>query len=163
MKTSLIILTLTLKLVAQPQVIDCGSPTDTGFLTPPGFTSTAYTIPSPVPASISDPTMRYGQQFTYHIALTGKPGLYALVLSFVEPTVQGPGLRVFSVTANDQPIIQNLDLVATAGYLVPTTRSFPIYIFSGDLTIVFTASVRNAVVSSISLLGLGFGAGQTNQ
>ena len=154
MKTSLILLTLTFKLFAQSIVIDCGGPTDTGF----SGATTAYTIPAPVPVGISDSTMRYGQYFTYHLSFTGRPGLYALVLGFVEPSVQGPGQRIFSVAANDQPIVANIDLFAEAGYLVSTTRSAVVYLSGTDLCLVFSASVRNAVISSITATALGFGS-----
>lgn len=143
-------------LLGQTVTIDAGSPSDGGFSSPPAdscdFTScatTAYTIPS-TPAAVTDPTMRYGPQFTYHIPVSA-PGFYQLTLNFVEPTVQGAGQRVFSVTANDQPILTGLDLFATAGYLVPTSRSVLLAVTGAAIDIVFTAQVRNAVISSISV------------
>lgn len=136
-------------LLGQTVTIDAGSPSDGGFSSPPGVTTTAYTIPNP-PATITDATMRYCVVCTYHIPVSA-PGFYQITLNFVEPTVQGAGQRVFSVTANDQPILTGLDLFATAGYLVPTSRSVLLAVTGPAIDIVFAAQVRNAVISSISV------------
>ncbi len=150
--------------VTAPAIVDAGSPSDTGYSTPATCTSggvpvacgtTAYTLTSPTPLPIlppgtSDMTMRYGPQFTYHIQVAA-PGTYTVLLNFVEPTVTGPGQRVFSVWANDQPILQDLDLYAESGYMVPTARAASISIAGTDLYLMFSASIRNAVISSIAV------------
>ncbi len=110
--------------LAQPILIDPGGPTDPGA----AGQSATYTVPAalmPVgilPPGTNDATMRYGDQFTYHVPVPNA-SLYRVTLYFQEPIVQQAGGRVFSVTANDAPILSDLDLVATAGYLVPTARS----------------------------------------
>jgi hypothetical protein len=128
-----------------------------GFSSPAGFTTTAYTIPQfisfPTLPPGTNSTLRYGQSFSYTITVP-VPGMYLILLGFVEPTVQGPNQRIFSVLANDQPIIQNLDLFAEVGYLQPSVKTAPVYI-QNTLVLQFTASVRNAVVSLISVTNLG--------
>lgn len=144
-------------LSGQSITMDAGGPGDTGF----SAGTTAYTIPSPLPLPIVPPgtndlTLRYAPQFTYTFTVP-QPGPYTVVLYFVEPTVTAPGQRIFSVTANDQPIVQNLDLVAEAGYLVPTARAAIVFVPGTKLALTFSSSVRNAVVSMIQVIG-GTGA-----
>lgn len=164
MKTFLLLLLVTLKLSAQGSVVIIpGSSGDVGFSSPPGYTTTAYTIPQFVSLPLLPPgtnsTLRYGQNFAYTIYVPS-PAMYVLLLGFAEPTVQGPGQRIFSVWANDQPIVQNLDLYAEAGYLQPVVKTAVVYI-QKSITIQFVASVRNAVVSLISITGVGvIGQGQ---
>ena len=149
----LLILVLAAVAFGQSVTIDAGGPNDAGYSSPAGFPTTAYTIPVTIPIPVVPPgtndlTMRYGQQFTYHVTVA-QPGQYTVCLYFVEPTVLTAGARVFSVSANDQPIVQNLDLFAENGYLVPTERSALVYVPGTDLYLRFAASVRNAVISLI--------------
>ena len=149
----LLILVLAAVAFGQSVTIDAGGPNDAGYSSPAGFPTTAYTIPVTIPIPVVPPgtndlTMRYGQQFTYHVTVA-QPGQYTVCLYFIEPTVLSAGARVFSVSANDQPIIQNLDLFAENGYLVPTERSALVSIPGKDLYLRFAASVRNAVISLI--------------
>jgi len=152
-------LLITLPLLGQPITIYPGSPSDTGlFSSPPGISTTAYTVPNYTPVSPNVGTMRYGTQFTYHLTVSS-PGLYTVTLSFLEPCtpascggwIAAPGQRVFSVTANDQPIIQNLDLYAENGAMTPTSRAAFLAIPGTTLNLTFTASVRNAVISAITI------------
>ena len=130
--------------LAQPILIDPGGPTDPGA----AGQSATYTVPAalmPVgilPPGTNDATMRYGDQFTYHVPVPNA-GLYRVTLYFQEPIVQQAGGRVFSVTANDAPILSDLDLVATAGYLVPTARSAFVSVAGTDLALAFTAQFRS--------------------
>jgi hypothetical protein len=150
-----LILLLVAPLAGQTIIIDAGGAGDTGYSSPAGYPTVAYAIPSPIPLPILPPgtndlTMRYGQSFAYDIQLP-QPGPYTIVLEFIEPTIQAAGQRVFSVWANDQPIVDHLDLYASAGYLVPTTRAATIFAPSTRLHLSFVASVRNAVVSAIQV------------
>ena len=63
----------------------------------------------------------------------------------------GPFQRLFSVSINDQPVLVNFDVFAAAGYLTPIQRSFVAVPNNGQLVIAFSASVRNAVISSIQV------------
>jgi hypothetical protein len=105
--------------------------------------------------------MRYGTQFTYsfNLAPATGPQLYFVTLSFIEPCtpascggwIAAAGQRVFSVFANDQPIVWNLDLFAESGALVPTVRAAVIAVSGQTLNLRFVASVRNAVISAIAI------------
>ena len=149
---------IALPLFGQPITIYPGSPIDTGYSSPPGITTTAYTVPNYTPVAPNVATMRYGTRFTYHLTVSS-PGMYTVTLSFIEPCtpascggwIAAAGQRVFSVTANDQPIIQNLDLFAENGALTPTARAALLVIPGTDLYLTFTASVRNAVISAIAI------------
>ncbi len=139
-------------LLGASQTIDCGGPGDTGFSAgtwpAPGGTI-AYTIPNP-PASVTDATLRYCVSCSYTIPTTeGQP--YLVTLGFAEPTVQAAGQRVFSVSINDQPVLLNFDVFAAAGFLSQIQRSFVVVPNNGQLVIAFSASVRNAIISSITV------------
>jgi len=149
---------LALSCLAAAQTIDCGGPGDTGFSAgvwpAPGGTI-AYTIPNP-PTAVTDPTLRYCVSCSYTIPTTeGQP--YLVTLTFVEPSVAGPFQRVFSVSINDQPVLLNFDLFTAAlvqtgaGYLSQIQRSFVVVPNNAQLVIAFSASVRNAVISSITV------------
>lgn len=154
----------------QSIIIYPGSPNDTGFSTP----STTYTIPTFVSIPTLPPgtntVMRYAVSpavLTYTIQVPVS-GMYILMLGFVEPCdspitcknwVPAPGQRVFSVLANDQPILNNVDIFAEVGALQPLIKTTVLYI-SGILTLAFPASSRNAVISLISITGVGVIGGQ---
>lgn len=142
-------------LAAQSILVIPGSSTDAGY----SGGTTAYTIPQFVAFPALPPgtnsTLRYGVNFTYSLQVP-VAGMYVLMLGFAEPTVQWPGQRVFSVWANDQPILQNLDVFAEVGYAKPLVKAAVVYI-PGQLTLSFVASVRNAIVSLIVLTGVGIG------
>ena len=147
----LIALLFALPLLGQPIVIDAGGPGDAGF----SSGTATYTVPAnlmPVtilPPGTNDATMRYAPAFSYHVTVAN-PGLYTVSLYFVEPTYQSPGQRIMSVTANDTPILQGVDLAAEAGYLVPTAKTAIVAIAGLDLYLQFSAlGGRNALVSEM--------------
>lgn len=152
-----------LHVAGQPITIYPGAAGDTGYSSPPGISTTAYTVLQPIsatPPGTNVTTMRYGSDFTYSFLLAG-PGIYTVTMYFVEPCspiacggwINAPGQRVFSVAANDQPILSNLDLFAAAGSLVATARAALIAVPGNTLNLRFTASVRNAVISAITISG----------
>ncbi|MCX6925712.1 MAG: hypothetical protein NT154_21245, partial [Verrucomicrobia bacterium] len=57
----------------------------------------------------------------------------------------------FTVTINGTPVLQRLDLVATAGLLKPYDKTFPVVATSGQIQVVFTGNVGNAVISGIQV------------
>lgn len=147
----ILLLLFAAQLLGQPVVIDAGGPGDVGF----SSGTLTYTVPmmpaSIVPPGTNDATMRYGPAFTYQIPVP-YPGLYEVKLFFMEPTYLTPGQRIMAVTANSTPIIQGLDLVAYAGYLVPTAISAMVDVAGSSITLAFSASNgRNALVSSIAV------------
>lgn len=135
----LALLLLTLPLWGQ--TIDAGSSTDQYFIG-----GTAWLISPP---GTGDATLRFGS-FRYKIHAEGPQ---VLTLRFREPTVTGPGQRVFSVHANHQPIISRLDLVADGAQ----DRSYVVVPSGGYVELRFETHIRSAVVSSITLAPLLLG------
>lgn len=126
-------------------IIDAGSDGDRNFAG-----GTKYII-APTP-DVVDVTLRYGA-FTYEFPAHNE-WPYVLTLRFIEPTVQSPGQRVFSVRVNNQLVLDRLDLVAEAGYLKPLSRSVLVMGADNRLVIKFEVQVRSAVISSIEITPL---------
>lgn len=142
MKLLLTLLLLCLSSFAATVTIDSGSSTDLYF-------SGGSTWQVPGGSSLPDYTLRFGPVFSYRIPASGDS---SVTLRFLEPNQSTPGARVFSVAINGQVVIGNLDLVSIAGFLTPYAQTFQATARNGFLDIVFTASVRSAVVSSIEVI-----------
>jgi hypothetical protein len=69
----------------------------------------------------------------------------------VEPNKTGPGMRIFSVSVNNAPAITDLDLFNTSGLMKASDATFPVVSSDGKISIVFAASVGNAVISGIQI------------
>ena len=124
-------------------LIDAGSSTDSGFTG-----GAVWLIPQALlPPGTTDTTLRFGADFSYRIPCSKR--VYVVTFQFIEPAVQAIGQRVFSVSVNNQTVLERLDLVAEAGYLRPISRSVLAVCSEGQLRIRFLAQVRSAVVSSI--------------
>ena len=94
-------------------------------------------------------TFREGT-FGYRIPL--RNGVYAVTLTFIEPTAK-PGERRFNVIANGRTTIRDLDIArSTSQPLMALTRTFPMTVRDGELTLDFVPSIGQAVVSSIEVL-----------
>jgi hypothetical protein len=100
-------------------------------------------------------TLRYSTgvtPFAYSFQLT--PGQYSVTMKFVEPrAVQTAGQRVFGVAINGAAVVTGLDLFNSAGSLKASDSTFPVLSGDGKISIVFTASSGNAVVSGIQIDG----------
>uniref|UniRef100_UPI0023ED937A PKD domain-containing protein n=1 Tax=Eudoraea chungangensis TaxID=1481905 RepID=UPI0023ED937A len=113
-----------------------------------------------------------GAPFGYSIPVTGA-GPYTVKLYFLEPFfgvpgggAGGTGVRVFDVDIEGgQGSLSNYDLTeeATPGTLITETFS-DITVTDGNLTIDFTATTNNAIISAIEIIGgqVGSGAFFTN-
>ena len=110
---------------------------------------------APVPPSIagtSSPevaaTYRTGS-FTYRIPVTG--GRHSVNLTFVEPSLPR-GSRVFSVFANGQNVLSDLDVAAAAGGpLTAYQQHFEVNATDGILLLEFKPTKGDAIVSSIEV------------
>lgn len=124
--------------------VDAGSASDVYF-----WGGSSWTIPptSTLPSG-TDMTLRFGPSFTYRIPADGE---YIVQLTLMEPNQAAVGARVFSVAVNGQVIAPNIDLVKQVGMLKPYVIAFDACTISGVLELAFTATVRTAVVSTISL------------
>jgi beta-galactosidase len=92
-------------------------------------------------------TYRYGT-FTYAIPVVN--GTYTLYLKFVEPTFTASGQRVFSVSAEGQTLVSNLDVYQRVGRNTALQLSFTVTVTDGFLNLGFTPSVNNAIVAAIA-------------
>lgn len=118
------------------QTIDCGSATDQYFTG-----GIAYAVQTP--GATGDLTLRYGA-FSYNIPTS--PGNYTVSLFMRETGT--PGKRQFSVSINGTPRLQGFDLFGVAG-LAEFRRDFTAASSSGFINIVFTYTLKSAVVSRI--------------
>jgi beta-galactosidase len=92
-------------------------------------------------------------KFRYEIALEN--GIYTVTLGFIEPNPdRQEGERVFDVTANGETALDDFDVRREAGApLRVITRKFPVDVSDRLLTLQFTPSNGNAVVSTIMVNG----------
>jgi beta-galactosidase len=90
-------------------------------------------------------------KFSYEIPLPS--GAYEVTLGFVEPNENREvGERVFDVTANGETVLDDFDVRREAGRpLRVITRSFTVDVSDGLLSLRFTASKGNAIVSTIQV------------
>lgn len=92
---------------------------------------------------------RYGT-FTYEIPVSN--AAYSLKMHFSEITQTMKGARLFSVSVEGQPVLQNFDLFAEVGrnvaydVIVP-----PISVVDGTLTIQTTAQIDNATLAGFAI------------
>lgn len=119
-----------------------------------GFTGgVADARPFPV-ANTNDPalfyTRRYGASFTYSLPLAD--GDYTLNLYFVETWFTHPGQRIFSVTAQGQPLLTHFDLLTQTAPKTALIKSFAVSVTDGRLNLAFSATVNNAIISAISVV-----------
>lgn len=149
---ALLLATICIAHAANPVLVDVGTATD-------GCVG-GLTFLSPNAPEGADDTLRFNQTVNGQIlpfsckiaAESGTP--YAVDLTFLEPTVVTTGQRIFSVQLNGLPMVTNLDLVKAVGPLVPVHRyaiGFPV---DGFFTLIFSATVRSAVVTTITLTPL---------
>lgn len=76
-------------------------------------------------------------------------GNYRVTLKMREAWWQEVGKRIFSVTAEDMPVISDLDLYKMVGKDKAYDRSFTVQVSDGELTLGFSAKADNPLVSAI--------------
>ncbi|MBE9044435.1 VWA domain-containing protein, partial [Pleurocapsales cyanobacterium LEGE 10410] len=112
-----------------------------------------YSTPSAIAQTEDDllyQTQYYGQDFSYNTAIDN--GVYDVTLSFAELFYSSVGQRVFDVSAEDQLIIDDLDVWAEAGgKYIALDKSFTVEVTDGSLDLDFLASADNAIVSAIAI------------
>lgn len=109
----------------------------------------------PVLAKIDSPELRDQlatfREGTFNYRIPVSPGRYAVTVHFVEPSAK-PGERVFSVMANGQVVLKQLDLALLAAKpLVPVTRSFVVNVAQGPLDLSFVPDRGKAIVSAVEV------------
>jgi hypothetical protein len=82
-------------------------------------------------------------------------GKYTVRLHFAETFegIEGPGQRVFSVSVPGQPVLKDLDLFKTVGFLKPLVKEYKgVPVESGQLVIGFTPNIENPQICGIEIL-----------
>jgi len=79
------------------------------------------------------------------------PGDYLLRLYWLEGIVHGPRLRRFDALAEGQPLVADLDLGETPGYMAAWERSFLVTVTDGTLDLEFTAARRASLLSAVAV------------
>lgn len=138
-----------------PIRINAGGPVISGWEADRGCGG--YTVGNSVPLGADQvyATKRYATTFDCSFGLGN--GSYTISLYFMESTATGPGQRLFSVTANGQPVLAALDLFASDG-LSPTKKTFSLVVSNGTLQLHFTtqtppqAGSRSAFVNGIEIV-----------
>jgi putative heme-binding domain-containing protein len=116
----------------------------------PGFYGFSGGTVSSFPA-MPDPLAQTNRYGTFSYQIDADNGLYELTLSFAEPYFPSPGARVFSVTAQDQVVIQDLDLVKEVGFGKMLYKTMPVRVVDGKIQLQFTPSVNHAILSAIEV------------
>ena len=92
----------------------------------------------------------YGQNFSYSQDVPN--GNYDVTLHFAETVFYQPGRRVFDVSAEDQLILDNFDIIDEAGGQdIAIERIFTVGVSDGTLDLDFLAEVNNAKISAIEI------------
>ena len=78
-------------------------------------------------------------------------GTYTVILNAAEVAFTAAGQRVFSVVAEGQTKVSNLDLVKIAGVATAYSARFEVAVTDGVLNLALPASVNNSKVSSLSV------------
>ena len=99
-------------------------------------------------------TCRYGK-FEYRFDAAN--GDYDVTLIMGEPFFRDQGQRVFSVELEGKPVIQDLDLIKEAGFGKPFKKTVRASVRNGQLSLKFSASVNEALLSAIEVKAVSDG------
>ena len=104
----------------------------------------------------SGPGKRRG--FAYAIPVD-ENGVFMVRLYFAEPYWGSPGgpegdagRRVFSVTAEEELLLEDLDIFAEVGELTALVKQAEVDVQDGELNLTFTASEGEPIVAAIEVL-----------
>jgi len=98
---------------------------------------------------------RYGN-FAYHVAVY--PGLYHVELHFADTYNTAPGQRIFDVAIEGAAVLQDFDIIATAGANTAVVETFDANVADGMLDIVLTnGSAGNARLDAFRVIRAGDG------
>jgi hypothetical protein len=83
-------------------------------------------------------------------------GTYEVKLHFAEVWAGafGAGLRVFDISAEGNPAVEDMDIFARVGAGTACTVTFPVTVADGQLNIGFTHGVQNPKISGIEVFGI---------
>src|SRR5581483_6585944 len=123
------------------------------YLVDQGFTGGAKRSATNPRQGTKDPilyrTYREGKDFTFSRKV--KNGTYTLELMFYDPASTSKGRRTMNISAEDQTLDENFDIVAIAGKHGAITRTFTVTVNDGRLSLGFDGVKGKAIVSGIEL------------
>ena len=104
----------------------------------------------------SGPGKRRG--FDYAIPVDGE-GIFMVRLYFAEPYWGAPGgpegeegRRVFSVSGEDEALLEDFDVFAEAGALTALVKQVEVEVLDGELNLQFTASEGEPIVAAVEVM-----------
>ncbi|OUL34331.1 malectin domain-containing carbohydrate-binding protein [Nostoc sp. 106C] len=112
-----------------------------------------YSTTAAIANTVDDPlyqTERYLKNLSYAIPVTN--GDYTVNLKFAEIYFTAAGQRVFSVNAENQSVLSNLDIFAQAGSNTALDKAFNVKVNDGTLNLDFLASTNNAKIAAIEII-----------
>ena len=151
--------------ISMAMAIDCGGGAVGSFAADQSFsggstyaTSSAINVSgvtNPAPQAVYQ-SERYGN-FTYTIVGLTAGSSYTVRLHFAEIWWNAAGKRVFNVAINQQQVLSNFDIYATAGgkFIASVEPITATATASGQSVIAFSTIVDNAKCSGIEILGAG--------
>jgi uncharacterized protein YkwD len=126
-------------------------------------TTSSYTwsVSGPV-ANTATPTLyqtcRYGAAFSYQFAVPN--GSYSVRLKFADPSMSGPGQRLFNTAIDGSTVLSNFDIFAAAGgAMIAIDKVFPVTVSNGQIAIQFSAGSANyPMINAIEIVQGGSGS-----
>lgn len=130
-----------------------------GYATAVSNTIGTSGVSNPAPQAVYQ-SQRTGATITYAVPSLTANSAYTLRLHFVESWFNSSGKRQFNVTINGAQVLSNFDIFAAAGGKnVAVVKQFTANAdSSGAIKIVLTATVNNASIAGIEVIGAGVSA-----
>jgi acetyl esterase/lipase len=99
---------------------------------------------------------RFGD-FAYHLPVY--PGAYTVELQFADTYNSAPGQRIFNASIEGATVLQDFDIIATAGVNTLLVRTFAVNVGDGVLDIAFSnGGIGNARLDALRVIRAGGGA-----
>ena len=140
--------------------VDAGSrqqsvvaPDGTSYSASSGFTGgrAGSVATSPVAGRLGDEILRTGWIGMSAWSAEVPDGTYLVTLAMAETYWGSAGRRVFSATAEGQPVFSDLDIYAEAGRNAEIDRSITVTVTDGRVDLAFAASTDLAAVAAIAV------------
>lgn len=139
-------------LISLAQLINFGTTEDANLCTTSSLWKPGVPGYTTLPDAPYD-TLRYGTNFTCNIPVATN-GFYIVELYLIEPSQNGPNLRVFTISANGSTS-KPIDLFKLAGLKVPFLYTMFVPVNDFNIKLDFKATVRTAVVAGVRVKPMG--------
>ena len=108
-----------------------------------------YATSDPISGTADDALYQSERYGTFAYAVPVEPGTYDVTLRFAEVYFTAAGRRVFSVTAEGEPVVRGLDLFARAGHDAAFDVTETVTVTDGTLDLAFSSTVNNAKLAAV--------------